>query len=55
MDNEQLEYTPEGVEDMMRKSFDFYKTTQDKFDKYEPVLYQIIKDPRELADRESLS
>ena len=50
---EQFEYTPERVEDMMRKQFDFYQ--EDKYEKYEPVLYQIIKDPRELADRESLT
>lgn len=51
--NEEYEYTPERVEDMMRKQFDFYKEA--KYEKYEPVLYQIIKDPRELADRESLT
>lgn len=50
---ENWEYTPERVEDLMRKQFDFYK--EQKYEKYEPVLYQIIKDPRELADKESLT
>lgn len=28
---------------------------EEKFEKYQPVLYEIIKDPQELQERESLA
>ena len=47
-----MAYRPELVEEMMKTTFDFHK--EDLFEKYEPVLYQVIKDPKDLADQESL-
>lgn len=38
---------------MMKSTFDFHK--EDIFEKYEPVLYQIVKDPKDIADKESLT
>ena len=38
----------------MSRQYENHKLAQD-FDKYQPVLYEIIKDPKDLADRESMS
>lgn len=38
---------------MIRSSYDL--KNESLIEKYEPVLYQIIKDPKELADRENLA
>lgn len=48
---EECAYTPEYVEDLMRNTLDL--KNERLIDKYEPVLYQIIKDPKELKARES--
>ena len=36
----------------MKRQYDYGGS--EKFTKYQPVLYEIVKDPQELADRESL-
>lgn len=52
-DIEEYVYQRETIEDLLlkRTSFD----TETKFEKYQPVLYEIIKDARQLADKESLT
>lgn len=47
------EYTRQSMEDLIQRRYDY--PDEQKFEKYQPVLYQVIKDPQELADRESLT
>lgn len=49
----EFDYHPEDIEKMMfKRKYDY--EGDHKFEKYQPVMYEIIKDPRELADKESL-
>jgi len=45
-------YQRESIEDLLHQRQDYQ--AEQKFEKYQPVLYEIIKDPKDLADKESL-
>ena len=47
-------YSRESIEEILYREHDD-DTKQQKFEKYQPVLYQIVKDPKELYERESLT
>ena len=51
--DEEGNFMPRSVEDEIRSSYDLHQ--EKLMNSYEPVLYQIIKDPKELADKESFS
>jgi hypothetical protein len=51
-ERDDYQYNRETIEDMMKRQYDYGGT--EMFTKYQPVLYEIIKDPQELQDRESL-
>lgn len=40
---EEYEYKRETIEDMMKRQYDY--PGESKFTKYQPVLYEIVKDP----------
>jgi len=46
-------YKRETMEDLLRRQYDYDATNSPV--EFQPVLYEIIKDPQELADRESLT
>jgi len=52
-DIDEYVYQRESIEDLLRTRTSF--DTETKFEKYQPVLYEIIKDARQLADKESLT
>ena len=50
---EEYKYHRETIEYLMSDRYDY--ESEQKFEKYQPVLYEVIKDPKQLADRESLA
>ena len=51
-DDDNYQYKRETIEQLIQDKYDYDPQTQ--FDKYQPVLYEIIKDPVELQKKESL-
>jgi hypothetical protein len=51
-EEEQYAYKRETIEELIQKQYDVEGDTE--FKKYQPVLYEIIKDPQQLQDKESL-
>lgn len=49
---ESSNYNRETIEDLIQNK-EVVEDTYPKFEKYQPVLYEIIKDPQQLADKES--
>lgn len=50
---EEFKYQRETIEGMIRRQYEVQP--EQKFERYQPVLYKVIKDPSELAERESLT
>ena len=52
-DNEEdYQFVRESLEDMMQDKYDY--EPEIKFNKYQPVLYEVVKDPQQLQEKESL-
>ena len=49
---EEYEYTRESIEDLFQSQYDYQ--TSPEVRTYQPVLYEIVKDPSELQEKESL-